>query len=153
MHTPIPQSSPQQLELYKRSYEDALAKKQVLDVRLQEEERKTALVERRFNALAENHEQMIKIKDEYKCTNQTLIAENERLKHENKVKFSAAVEEREVQLSCLRKELETKCLRETQMEECCSRLEARVAEAEERLRALQEKSAKETERLEARLSG
>lgn len=130
-----------------------MAKKQDLDVRVQEEQKQKALVEKRFSALAENHEEMIKIKDEYKCSNRTLITENERLKHENEAKFSAAVEEREVQLSSLREELETKCLREKEMEECCSRLEARVAEAEERLHALQEKSARETGRLEARLSG
>ena len=142
-----------QLETYKRSYEEALAERRGLDAKLQEEERLKTLVEKRFNTLAENHEEMIKIKDEYKHSNQALMVENEKLKQENQMRFSAAIEERESQLSELREELRAKYWRERELEECCTRLEARVAETKEQLCVLEEKSGKEVERLEERLSG
>ena len=142
-----------QLETYKRSFEETLAEKRGLEAKLQEEERLKALVEKRFNTLAENHEEMIKIKDEYKHSNQALMVENKKLKQENQMKFSAAVEERESQLSRLREELGAKYQRERELEECCTRLEARVAETEKQLCLLKEKSGKEAERLEERLSG
>ena len=62
-------------------------------------------MEQRFATLAENHEEMIKIKDEYKGSNRELRSENERLRQENEMKFSAALEERDLQLSQLREEL------------------------------------------------
>ena len=141
------------METYKRSYEEALAERRGLDAKLQEEERLKTLVEKRFNTLAENHEEMIKIKDEYKHSNQALMVENEKLKQENQMRFSAAIEERESQLSELREELRAKYWRERELEECCTRLEARVAETKEQLCVLEEKSGKEVERLEERLSG
>lgn len=141
------------METYKKSFEETLAEKRGLEAKLREEERLKALVEKRFNTLAENHEEMIKIKDEYKHSNQALMAENEKLKQENQMKFSAAVEERESRLSKLREELGAKYQRERELEECCTRLEARVAETEGQLCSLKEKSGKEAERLEERLSG
>ena len=141
------------METYKRSYEEALAERRGLDAKLQEEERLKTLVEKRFNTLAENHEKMIKIKDEYKHSNQALMVENEKLKQENQMRFSAAIEERESQLSELREELQAKYRRERELEERCTRFEARVAETEEQLCVVEEKSGKEVERLEERLSG
>ena len=93
------------MKLYKQHYEETVAKRQELELKLQEESRQRLLVEQRFATLAENHEEMIKIKDEYKGSNQDLRSENERLRRDNKMMFSAALEERDLQLSQLREEL------------------------------------------------
>ncbi|CAK8694928.1 coiled-coil domain-containing protein 89-like [Clavelina lepadiformis] len=56
------------------------------------------MLEKRFDELAENHEEMIKIKDEYKLRNHQLTMENKMLKEENKKLFSAAIEDRDAEI-------------------------------------------------------
>lgn len=42
----------------------------------------------RFNELAENHEEMIKFKDEHKRRNERLLKENAKLRKDNETLFS-----------------------------------------------------------------
>ena len=57
--------------------------------------KKYNMLDARFNDLAGNHEEMIKIKDEYKARNIELMKENARLKDDNAKLFSKAIEERD----------------------------------------------------------
>lgn len=57
--------------------------------------RKFNLLDKRFNDLASNHEEMIKYKDEYKRVNVELRQENEKLKDENARLFSKAILEKD----------------------------------------------------------
>lgn len=57
--------------------------------------RKFNLLDKRFNDLASNHEEMIKYKDEYKRVNVALRQENEKLKDENSRLFSKALLEKD----------------------------------------------------------
>lgn len=61
---------------------------------LQTELHKYKILEGRFNNLALNHEEMIRIKDEYKCVNQELRERNAMLKEENDRRFSKTVAEK-----------------------------------------------------------
>lgn len=72
---------------------------------LQNEIRKCNLLDQRFNTLACNHEEMIRIKDEYKRINQDLREENDRLKNENSKLFSKAIAEKDSAIHTL----ETRC--------------------------------------------
>nr|CAB3228769.1 coiled-coil domain-containing protein 89-like [Phallusia mammillata] len=56
------------------------------------------MLEKRFNELAENHEEMIKIKDTYKSRNVQLEKENKCLREDNKNLFSCAIEERDTEI-------------------------------------------------------
>lgn len=67
---------------------------------LHNETRKFAVMEKRFFVLNKNHEELIKIKDEYKT-------ENEKLRMENTNLFGSLVQERDVQINQLRDELKS----------------------------------------------
>jgi len=56
--------------------------KDALENEIKELDRKCELTNKRFMDLAENHEEMIKIKDEYKATNLILVEENRKYKAE-----------------------------------------------------------------------
>ena len=59
----------------------------------------------RWHELAENHDEMIKIKDDYKRRNVDLTAENARLREDNAKLFSKAIQERDATIGELQKKL------------------------------------------------
>ena len=61
--------------------------------------RKTNMIDARFNDLAQNHQQLILIKDEYKRANEDLRRENYQIKQDNERLFSKAVEDRDKKIS------------------------------------------------------
>ena len=77
---------------------------------LQLEFQKYRILDNRFDDLANNHEELIKFKDEYKRQNAHLRQENERLNTENKALFSSAIEEKNIAVQELEKK--NKLLRE-----------------------------------------
>ena len=76
-----------------------------LSVSVREEKRSHLLVLDRFNTLDQNHNEMIKLKDEYKLQNEELRQENERLMKENQSLFSEAIRQRDNTISELRNEI------------------------------------------------
>ncbi|ESO96271.1 hypothetical protein LOTGIDRAFT_202210 [Lottia gigantea] len=62
---------------------------------LGQEMRKYEILDKRFHDLASNHEEMIKIKDEYKRVNAELRNENAKLREENSRLFSGAILEKD----------------------------------------------------------
>ena len=62
---------------------------------LKTELQKCNILDARFNQLAANHEEMIRIKDEYKRINKDLVEENDRLKEENSRLFSKTLAEKD----------------------------------------------------------
>ncbi|GFN84107.1 coiled-coil domain-containing protein 89 [Plakobranchus ocellatus] len=62
---------------------------------LRNELQKYNILDGRFNQLAANHEEMIRIKDEYKRVNKDLVEENARLKDENSRLFSKTLAEKD----------------------------------------------------------
>ncbi|XP_005090482.1 coiled-coil domain-containing protein 89 [Aplysia californica] len=99
--------------------------KELLDFRdqadsmLKTEIKKYNILDGRFNNLASNHEEMIRIKDDYKRVNQDLREENARLKDENGKLFSKTVIEKDHQIQ----ELDKKC---AGLHEQCSALEQKL---------------------------
>ena len=71
---------------------------------LHNETRKYAVLEKRFFVLNQNHEELIKIKDEYKTENEKLRIENSCLRKENEGLFGDLVQERDSQIQQLRDE-------------------------------------------------
>ncbi|XP_072029428.1 coiled-coil domain-containing protein 89-like [Amphiura filiformis] len=65
--------------------------------------RKFKLLDQRFYELADNHEEMIRIKDDYKFKNVELNKQNAQLKDENARLFSAALVERNEKIASLDK--------------------------------------------------
>ena len=61
---------------------------------LHNETRKYSVLDKRFAVLNQNHEELIKIKDECKTENEKLRIENGHLKKENEGLFGSLVEER-----------------------------------------------------------
>lgn len=61
--------------------------------------KRCSMLDTRFHELAENHEEMIRFKDEYKRQNETLRRENEQLREENANLFSTAIEEKNQKIS------------------------------------------------------
>lgn len=86
------------------------------DHMLKNEIRKSTLLENRFHSLASNHEEMIKIKDEYKRVNQELREENTRLKNENARLFSKAIQEKDTRILELEKKFAVLKQENTNME-------------------------------------
>lgn len=72
---------------------------------LHSETRKFSVLEKRFAVLNQNHEELIKIKDEYKTENEKLRVENGCLKKENEGLFASVVKERDLQIHQLREEV------------------------------------------------
>ncbi|XP_033761340.1 coiled-coil domain-containing protein 89-like [Pecten maximus] len=119
------------------------------------ETRKYNILNARFDDLASNHQEMIKIKDEYKRANRDLREENSRLRDENARIFSGAIAEKEEQISELEKKLGN-------LKDQCSTLEHRNRHnaqefrmKEEALqgdiRALQDQYKKDMKSLQAKL--
>lgn len=74
--------------------------------KLETEIRKHNMIDKRFGELAENHEEMIKIKNDYKKQNEDLRNENKRLSDENSRLFSDALSEKDAKLADLGKKFE-----------------------------------------------
>lgn len=72
---------------------------------LHSETRKFSVLEKRFAVLNQNHEELIKIKDDYKRENEKLRVENGCLKKENEGLFASVVKERDLQIHQLREEV------------------------------------------------
>lgn len=63
--------------------------------------RKYNILNARFDDLASNHQELIKIKDEYKRSNKDLRQENSRLRDDNERLFSGAIIEKDRQIADL----------------------------------------------------
>ncbi|KTG47003.1 hypothetical protein cypCar_00039899, partial [Cyprinus carpio] len=72
---------------------------------LENERKKSELLEQRFMHLASNHRELINFKNEYKSQNVKLEKENERLRKENETLFSQEVQEKEKIILKLTQEL------------------------------------------------
>ncbi|XP_022080103.1 coiled-coil domain-containing protein 89-like [Acanthaster planci] len=82
---------------------------------IEAEVKKSNQLEQRFHELAENHEEMIRIKDDYKQKNEELRQENLRLLDENSRLFSAALVEKDGKIDSLHKQV-------TSLKEQCKEL-------------------------------
>ena len=111
-----------------------------------EETKARSLIEQRFQTLSSNHEEMIKIKDEFKATNQVLREENERLQRENGEHFSEILEERERQLCSLREDGKRREERVRVVEGRCALLEEEVKTLQQELVEREKAHKKELER-------
>lgn len=78
----------------------------VAHIQLQERDDQLQLLQRRFTVLSTNHDELTKIKDEYKTRNRTLEAENARLQQENTQLFSSELARRQGQVEALQGQLE-----------------------------------------------
>ena len=67
--------------------------------------KKFNILDDRFMELASNHEEMIRIKDEYKNRNKDLMKENAKLKEDNARLFSKAIEDRNEMIAQLEKNI------------------------------------------------
>ncbi|ROL52263.1 Coiled-coil domain-containing protein 89 [Anabarilius grahami] len=76
-----------------------------VQVELENERKKSELLEQRFMHLASNHRELINFKNEYKSQNAKLEKENERLRKENETLFSEEVQEKEETILKLTQEL------------------------------------------------
>ena len=73
--------------------------------KLERETRQNNMLDARFNELAENHDEMIKIKDDYKRRNVSLQEENAKLREDNAKLFSKAIQDRDVTIAELQKKV------------------------------------------------
>lgn len=65
------------------------------------EVKKCEMLDKRFNELADNHQELIKFKDQYKYENEMLRKENAKLKEDNERLFSGAIEEKDMMIEDL----------------------------------------------------
>lgn len=72
---------------------------------LENERKKSEMLEQRFMDLAANHRELINFKDEYKSQNAKLVQENERLRNENEKLFSKELQDKEETILKLTQEL------------------------------------------------
>lgn len=129
----------QQSEAYKKECECLTTQVQQLELRVQEELKRRELVEARFDVLAKNHDEMIKLKDEYKSACHRLKLEWEELQSSSHAQSSAALQDRESELTKLRgkvRELEEgrEAMEEghSVLEGRCQQLECSLQRAEQR---------------------
>ncbi|XP_051997686.1 coiled-coil domain-containing protein 89-like [Xyrauchen texanus] len=76
-----------------------------VQVELENERKKSKLLEQRFMDLAANHRELINFKDEYKSQNTKLMKENDRLREENEMLFCKELQEKEETILKLTQEL------------------------------------------------
>lgn len=76
-----------------------------VQIELDNEKKRSSLLEQRFMHLAANHHELIKFKDEYKRQNAVLTEENKRLLEENKMLFCKELQEKESIILSLTQEL------------------------------------------------
>ena len=75
---------------------------QEVELQVKEEVKRREVVEARFDVLAKNHDEMIKLKDEYKVAGQKLKADFEELQRSCHAQSLAALQDRESELTELR---------------------------------------------------
>lgn len=107
---------------------------------LHNETRKYAVLEKRFFVLNQNHEELIKIKDEYKTENEKLRIENSCLRKENEGLFGDLVQERDSQIQQLRDEARS-------LQEKYQAAKAKERTALENLASLEKKHNEQAEKL------
>eukprot|EP00731_Ephydatia_muelleri_P017759 Em0010g857a len=124
-----------QSETYKKEFESLTGQIEVLALQVQDEVKRRELTESRFDVLAKNHDEMIKLKDEYKMACHKLKQEGEELKLSNNTQSSVLLLERESELAKLRTrviELEenqrARTLECGALENRCQQLECRLQE-------------------------
>ena len=83
-------------------HEKVLAQNQDIKCTLAEVTKARSTLEQRFRTLSSNHEELIRIKDEYKTDNQVLWQENVKLRSEEEERVSEDLQEKEKQLCTLR---------------------------------------------------
>ncbi|XP_033639262.1 coiled-coil domain-containing protein 89-like [Asterias rubens] len=98
---------------------------------IETEIKKSSMLDQRFFELAENHEEMIRIKDDYKHRNEELVKENAHLRSENTNLFSASLREKDEQIDSLQKHvlsLKDQC---KELNQVISRLKSESQETEQ----------------------
>ncbi|XP_048756997.1 coiled-coil domain-containing protein 89-like [Ostrea edulis] len=122
---------------------------------LNAEIRKNTLLEKRFDELASNHQEMIKIKDEYKRSNQDLRQENSRLRDENARLFSGAITEKDQQIADLEKRLaglkEQSSSQEIRQRQSIQDLKVQEQELQRKVETLQEQYKTDVKNLNSKL--
>ncbi|XP_022306784.1 coiled-coil domain-containing protein 89-like isoform X2 [Crassostrea virginica] len=122
---------------------------------LNAEIRKNTLLEKRFDELASNHQEMIKIKDEYKRSNQDLRTENSRLRDENARLFSGAIVEKDQQIADLEKKLaslkEQSSSQDLRQRQSLQDLKAREQELQQEIEKLQGQYKRDLKTLQSKL--
>ncbi|KAL9966038.1 hypothetical protein ACROYT_G024048 [Oculina patagonica] len=108
---------------------------------LHNETRKYTVLEKRFFVLNQNHEKLIKIKDEYKTENEKLRIENSHLRKENEGHFGSLVQERDSQIKQLRDEVKS-------LQEQCQAAKEKERIALENLSSLEKKHNEQAEKLQ-----
>lgn len=96
---------------------------------------------------------MIKIKDEYKSSNQRLCEENIALRKENETQFSAALEDARREIAELREEVEVRQRREEEWQTCAREREEQVGRLEEELQREKARFGREIAGLKERVAG
>lgn len=117
--------------------------------------RKFNMLNSRFDDLASNHQELIKIKDEYKRSNQELRLENSKLREENERLFSGAITEKDKQIADLDKKLTSSKEQFSLLEQKHRQLQQEMKTKEEGLRneirTLQENYKTEVKMLQSKL--
>lgn len=117
--------------------------------------RKFNMLNSRFDDLASNHQELIKIKDEYKRSNQELRLENSKLREENERLFSGAITEKDKQIADLDKKLTSSKEQFSLLEQKHRQLQQEIKTKEEGLRneirTLQENYKTEVKMLQSKL--
>lgn len=117
--------------------------------------RKFNMLNSRFDDLASNHQELIKIKDEYKRSNQELRLENSKLREENERLFSGAITEKDKQIADLDKKLISSKEQFSLLEQKHRQLQQEIKTKEEGLRneirTLQENYKTEVKMLQSKL--
>ena len=117
-----------QLSQYKTWYEKEMDRRQEMQGRLAEVTSAKSTLEQRFHTLSSNHEELIKIMEEYKFENKRLREESAELGAMNDAKFSAVLREKDGQLTVLREAVKKGKERVRVMEGRCLVLEEEVKE-------------------------
>ena len=99
--------------------------------RLREENDKFNMLESRFFELASNHEEMIRIKDEYKASNEKLRTENIQLRRDNEKLFSKRLNELTEECESLRQFNSSIVVEVKKLEEKNFKLEEMLKEVKE----------------------
>ncbi|NXA37253.1 CCD89 protein, partial [Eudromia elegans] len=112
-------------------------------------------LEERFTHLADNHEKMIRFKDEHKKHNTQLLEENKHLRQENEALFSESVREKEAEVLQLTEQVRELSRQLDSLQEKCAYETRRAQEREKELLEAQTQQAsahaKETESLKKQL--
>ena len=107
-------------------HEKELAQNRDIKCTLAEVTKARSTLEQRFRTLSSNHEELIRIKDEYRTDNQVLRQENVKLRSEEEERVSEVLQEKENQLCTLRETVRNGEERVREMVGRCTILEEEV---------------------------